>query len=208
MEVADRHPLDPSIGDDYSKCKDGCIHGPKDHCHCDYHSGDHGCRWGNTEFIRRLTEGWRENKKQLDARKTAHALGYKEDVRDMPEEWFRSLPLREESWERGEDLITSFVILPALANEEHHDSGYRRMSFVALTYDRPAYRFGGNSDNISFDGIGGNRGDFVDNSETGAGWQIECLPVSGLLNVWCRGSIGFDKHVLSTFEPRARKKKE
>ena len=49
-----KHVLDPSRGDDFSKCQGGCINGPPDHCHCDYHDGVHGCRMGNKVLVDRL----------------------------------------------------------------------------------------------------------------------------------------------------------
>jgi len=207
VDVADRHPLDPAMGDDYSKCSCSIGWRPDNatHCHCDYHDGRHGCTWGNAEFVRRLTHGWRENRRQLRAREVAHALGVPEDGLSAPVEWFRALPEREEKWGGGTTRIHAFVILPARDDEPHHDSGYRNMGFVGLVNGRAPFRFGGGTDNISFDGIGGGRGDFNSKGE-GANWQIECLPGSGLLAVWCREEIEIDNHVLSTFEPKARRR--
>lgn len=49
-----RHRLDPGLG---GPCPGGCDPNPvNEHCHCDYHDGDHGCRWGNGRLIERLTE--------------------------------------------------------------------------------------------------------------------------------------------------------
>jgi len=212
MDVADRHPLDPAIGDDYSKCLCGRPVSiiPLVHCHCDYHDGLHGCTWGNAELVRRLTEGWRENRAQLNAREVAHALtddGH-ERFTQMTVEAFLALPRREESWGEGEELIDSFIILPGKyeVDDDLHESGYRNMGFVAITNGVATYRFGGISDNISLDAIGGRDGDFKLPDES-PGWQMDCLPMSGLIHVWSRSRIGIEKRILSTFQPRARRRK-
>lgn len=92
------------------------------------------------------------------------------DYRKWTRKEFEALPLRE--WE---DVIEcdSIVILP---QKTMHDSGYRNMDFVAIQGDTPVCRCSGCSDVLMLSGIC---------HKNLSRWSIDCLPVSGLLQVFC-----------------------
>jgi hypothetical protein len=71
-----------------------------------------------------------------------------------------------------------------------HDSGFRTMDFVAIKDRKPVCLLAGGSDVIHLDGIGGFGKDWLDKYHTVpkmvpvSGWNIDCLPKSGLLHLW------------------------
>lgn len=92
-----------------------------------------------------------------------------------------------------------------------HDSGYRCMDFVAVDKKNEAIcRLAGCSDVIHIDGIGGygkwSAETGVPKLVTPSDWSIDCLAKSGLLRMFCRGSIDVGA-ALSSFEIYAVKEK-
>lgn len=113
---------------------------------------------------------------------------------------FEALPFRE-GWNIAE-RFDSIIILPAKDGEELHDSGFRKMDFVGCRKGVPICRLSGCSDAIHFEGIGG-RGKFINlgNGWAGpeaTGWTIDCLPTSGLLQIFGDFAIEADS-ALSSF---------
>lgn len=119
---------------------------------------------------------------------------------------FEALPSADWKNEIGE--VDSLIILPT---RRKHDSGYRCMEFVTIQKGKPTFIVGGCSDVIHLAGIGGqNIGEhnfderlLVERIRTctcpRVSWSIDCLPVSGLLRLFC------DKHLfigrsISSFE--------
>ena len=101
--------------------------------------------------------------------------------------------------------IDSLVILPC---KHYHDSGYRCMEFVTIQRDKPTYIISGCSDVIHLGGIGGYNCQKVSTilSERMntkkipiVDWRIDCLPVSGLLRIFCDKKIYIGAS-LSSFE--------
>ncbi len=86
-----------------------------------------------------------------------------------------------------------------------HDSGYRCMDFVAVRGEEPVCQLSGCSDVIHIDGIGGFGYDWLHKYNTVPklvpphDWSIDCLPVSGLLRLFCRGKMLVGT-ALSSFE--------
>lgn len=79
----------------------------------------------------------------------------------------------------------AFVILP---QEQRHESGFRMMSLVLIGKDGlPVGRVDCGSDVIALNGIGGGGEDWLAQGLDGRpiDWQIDCLPGSGLLRMWC-----------------------
>ena len=77
-----------------------------------------------------------------------------------------------------------------------HDSGYRCMDFVAINKDdEPICKLSGCSDVIHIEGIGGygykwlEKYDGVPKKIDPFGWNIDCLPKSGLLRLFNRETI-------------------
>ncbi len=120
---------------------------------------------------------------------------------------FETLP-RADWHNREVGEVDSLVILPT---RRKHDSGYRCMGFVTIQKGKPTYIVSGCSDVIHLAGIGGHNvghHNFDDKLLTErvrngicprVSWSIDCLPVSGLLRLFC------DKHLyigqsLSSFE--------
>lgn len=92
-----------------------------------------------------------------------------------------------------------------------HDSGYRCMDFVAVKEGKPLCLLSGCSDVLHIDGIGGYgkwipRKGFPNKVEL-RDWNIDCLPTSGLLRLWCRGGMTAAL-ALSSFEIYAEGKKK
>lgn len=86
-----------------------------------------------------------------------------------------------------------------------HDSSFRCMEFVALGKDhQPIFKFGGCSDVIHFDGIGGlgrwspERG--IPRLVPPSGWNIDCLLTSGLLRVFTHNGMILTGSSLSSME--------
>lgn len=120
---------------------------------------------------------------------------------------FEALPRAD--WHNSEvGEVDSLVILPT---RRKHDSGYRCMEFVTIQKSKPTYIVSGCSDVIHLAGIGGHNvghHNFDDkllmkrvrtHTCPRVCWSIDCLPVSGLLRLFC------DKHLyigqsLSSFE--------
>lgn len=124
-------------------------------------------------------------------------------AKDMTVEQFRSLPMRK--W----DEITpcdSVVIIPAKDGCELHDSGYRRMAFALVKDGEPFCQVHGGSDVLHIGGIGGDALHHLihpnEPSISGA-WTVDCLPVSGLLQLWNMNGGVVAGMGLSSFEVRA-----
>lgn len=113
------------------------------------------------------------------------------DACKMTREDFEKVPYRE-SFDSVEKPFNSLVIIPL---DEIHESGWRKMDFVALDEkDEPIIRVGKGPDVLEIDGIGGyGLRDFrngVPNIRPVEGWRIDCLPESGYLRLWCNKSNG------------------
>lgn len=122
------------------------------------------------------------------------------DVTQMKRKDFESLPHRK--WDEDIGEFDSLIILPL---RRRHDSGYRCMDFVAVKEDKPVCRLSGCSDVIHIEGIGGFGFDWA--RKYGrcpplvppTDWNIDCLPISGLLRMFCHGKIKVGG-ALSSFE--------
>lgn len=93
-----------------------------------------------------------------------------------------SLPEREWNEDIGE--FDSLIILPL---RSMHESGFRKMDFVAVKDRTPFCKLSGCSDVLHIDGIGG-YGRWVEDipkSISPKGWSIDCLKKSGLLRLFC-----------------------
>jgi len=113
---------------------------------------------------------------------------------------FESIP--EAKWNEDIGEYNSLVILPARTARDLHDSGYRFMSFVAVKDGEPIALLGGCSDVVHFDGISG-QGRFNGFGWDGAksrGWNMDCLPKSGLLHIWPNSHKMTNGSTLSSFE--------
>lgn len=103
---------------------------------------------------------------------------------------FDAVPFRKD-W-KEEILCDCLVILP---QRRLHDSGYRCMDFVACKGNEAICRLSGCSDVMHFDGIGGYGHKWLDKYHTVPSltppidWNIDCLPKSGLLRIFCHGDI-------------------
>lgn len=98
---------------------------------------------------------------------------------------FESLPTPKSYTNEEIGEVDSLVILP---EKHNHDSGWRCMSFVTIQHGVPTYRISGCSDVIHLGGIGGHNSKSTDRiksqNSTNADWNIDCLPVSGLLRIF------------------------
>jgi len=87
-----------------------------------------------------------------------------------------------------------------------HDSGYRTMDFAAIKNEQPICLLSGRSDVIHIDGIGGFGYHWYEkcgkppNTIRVSGWNIDCLPRSGLLRLWPSSSKVICAPALSSFE--------
>lgn len=77
-------------------------------------------------------------------------------------------------------IFDSLILIPT---NRKHDSGYKCMEFVAVKNRKPIYRFGGGSDVLHLDGIGGfgyYKKEFEEGLNTKKidvrGWEIDLLP--------------------------------
>ena len=128
------------------------------------------------------------------------------NMNEMTRKEFEALPVRE--WDEDVGEFDTLVILPS---RKRHESGYRYMDFVAVTKDK-MIRLSGCSDVLHIDGIGGygknwfDRFGAVPNSIEPKGWSIDCLPKSGLLQIFCYDKITAD-HALSSFSIYSERKK-
>ena len=86
-----------------------------------------------------------------------------------------------------------------------HDSGFRTMDFVAYSKNEPICLLSGCSDVIHIDGIGGFGHNWLEKYGRcpkfipPSGWNMDCLPKSGLLRLWCNNKI-LCASALSSFE--------
>jgi hypothetical protein len=107
-----------------------------------------------------------------------------------------------EDWKEDIGLFDSLVILPA---KRLHDSGYRCMYFIACIRGVPKYKLAGGSDVLHIDGIGGYGKDWLKKYGTcpalvePTAWNIDCLPKSGLLQLFTHGKLSTSP-ALSSFE--------
>lgn len=103
------------------------------------------------------------------------------NIQEMTRKQFEVVPHRK-TWDERV-TCNSIVILPT---RRKHESGYRVMDFVAVQNGEPICLLSGSSDILHIDGIGGWgqwSGKIPDLIKTG-GWSIDCLPKSGLLQMW------------------------
>jgi hypothetical protein len=106
------------------------------------------------------------------------------NINDMTYDDFLNIPRGD--WNE-EIRCDCFVVIPAKDDEELHDSGYRCMSFVAVKNNEPICLISGYSDVIHIDGIGGFGYNWLEKYNTcpksvpPTGWNVDCLPKSGLL---------------------------
>jgi hypothetical protein len=121
-----------------------------------------------------------DNEERLKAHLVAEALADDEtklNIGRMTVEEFRALPQRL-YYNSDEGLFDGIIILPAADGDERHDSGYRVMDVIGIRNESPVCRLAGGSDhlwNLPAEGA------------AAAGWNIDCLPTSGLLRMWPTG---------------------
>lgn len=128
------------------------------------------------------------------------------NIKNMTRKDFESLPFRE-NWDK-DFLCDGIVILPLRTK---HDSGFRRLDFVACIKNEAICRLSGCSDVIHIGGIGGyghrwlNKYGTVPTLIPPADWSIDCLLKSGLLRLWCDNGVICGSS-LSSFEIYAKEK--
>ena len=119
---------------------------------------------------------------------------------------FEALPRAD--WKNDVGEVSGLIILPT---RYKHSSGFRCMEFVTIQKGKPTYKVSGCSDVIHLAGIGGhniggrkfdeklliNRIDT--NTCPRVSWSIDCLPVSGLLRLFCDKYLYIGRS-LSSFE--------
>jgi len=120
-------------------------------------------------------------------------------INKMTRKDFEALPHRK--WDE-EIECDSIIILPT---HKKHDSGFRKMDFVAVVKDEPICLLSGCSDVIHFDGIGGFGKDWVKyggcpDLVVPSGWSIYCLPKSGLLCIFSNNGKIYCDTACSSFE--------
>ena len=121
----------------------------------------------------------------------------------MTREDFEALPGR--FWDKDIGEFDALIILPSEQKEELHESGYRFMDFVAVRDNEPICKLSGCSDVIHLDGIGGFGKNWLEEHKTvpktikPSGWNMDCLPVSGLLRLWSNKKLTVGI-ALSSFE--------
>ena len=76
-------------------------------------------------------------------------------------------------WSEDIGPFNSLVLVPL---RTRHDSGYRFMEFVAIKEDFPFKRLSGCSDVMMLGGYF--------NRASSVNWTIDCLPISGLFNLF------------------------
>jgi len=118
---------------------------------------------------------------------------------DYSRKELESLP--ERGWNEDIGEFDSLIILPLRGM---HESGFRKMDFVAVKENTPFCRLSGCSDVIHIDGIGGYgewRGGGIPSSVIPKGWSMDCLKKSGLLRLFCAYSCNLKANpALSSFE--------
>ncbi len=118
---------------------------------------------------------------------------------EMTENDFRVVRQRENDEDIG--LFDSLVIIPARTNRDLHESGYRYIGYVAVFKNEPICFLSGGSDVLHIDGIGGAGRDSDYTSRKPKAWNIDCLPKSGLLNLFCSGhKLYVRDYAYSSFE--------
>ena len=103
-------------------------------------------------------------------------------------------------------VVDQIVIIPGNA-DDLHESGFRYMSLVLAREGEPIGRIPFAPDVLHLDGIGGlgrgglSRDGLLMSKVPPAGWQIDCLPKSGLLNLRCLIADGItaDHRFFSSF---------
>ena len=113
------------------------------------------------------------------------------------------------------DKDIKFNCLVIIPTNYKHDSGYRCMEYCAVKDGEPIGIFGGGSDIIHLDGIGGygkcGIGGYgkwtmeIPNKFDRKPWNIDCLPC-GYLRLWCDGYVLVAKDCLSDFKLYTEKK--
>ena len=113
----------------------------------------------------------------------------------LPAEISKFNILKYRLWKRLASIF-SFIKEPEIYDiYGMHDSGYRCMDFIAIKDNVAFCRLSGCSDVIHLDGIGGYGKDWYKKYEKVPSrvpvhsWNIDCLPTSGLLRIWCRGKL-------------------
>lgn len=126
------------------------------------------------------------------------------NVETMTRKDFLALPMRKTVCAENDERFSEIVILPT---RRKHDSGYRCMDFVAVRNGKAVCRLSGCSDVLHLNGIGGygwkwlERYPGVPVAVPPVGWQIDCLPASGLLRIWQRDTLELiATEPLSSFE--------
>jgi hypothetical protein len=113
---------------------------------------------------------------------------------------FEALPSRK--WSEDIGPFDSMIVLPS---RRKHDSGYRCMDFVAVRDGKPLCKLSGCSDVIHMQGIGG-YGRWLENyggvpyMVPPVDFSIDCLPVSGLLQIFSHRYSLEAGEALSSFE--------
>ena len=124
--------------------------------------------------------------------------------------------LRHREWDEDIGPFDSLVILPGRIKDGLHDSGYRIMDFVAVKAGEPICLLAGGSDVIHIEGIYGDGVFKLNDTSTGGnyidppkgGWSIDCLPKSGLLQLFKAGCWLVAGNALSSFEIWSMKREE
>jgi hypothetical protein len=129
---------------------------------------------------------------------------HKKKIDNMTRKEFEKIPPRK-NWHDPVEF-DALIILPT---RHMHDSGFRCLDFVAVKSDKPVCRLSGCSDVLHINGIGG-YGDrlakfgSVPREMPILSWNMDCLPKSGLLRLWCDGHVLIDRGALSSFEVLAK----
>jgi len=108
-------------------------------------------------------------------------------INEMTLQDFQKIEFRM-SYNEAIGIFDSLIIMP---REDLHESGYRKMDFIAVKDNKPTCKLGGCSDVIQM---------YVWAEMHPPLWSIDCLPKSGLLRVFSAGNkikAGAD---LSSFE--------
>ena len=132
-------------------------------------------------------------------------MGKEKHYKKWTRKEFETLPRPNSFTNQEIGEVDCLIILP---QKYRHDSGYRCMSFVTIQNDKPTYSISGCSDVINLGGIGGFNCEKVSTTlseriKTGTvprvDWKMDCLPVSGLLRIFCRNGMYVGASV-SSFE--------